>query len=126
MTPIARLLQVTTLYELYKLKLFRVLRRQEQYLFLITTQTQAHGRTTFSSSYPCSTTPMRISQQAYSTNLTFRSTLRIHFSFQHCHKTEARAFETAKRNCHIFIIQESAIYQIYTFLKSCVWTGYME
>lgn len=102
LTPIAHLLHVTILYELFKLKLYRVLRRQGQYLLLITTKTQVLGRTTFSSSYPRSTTTRRISQQAYSTNLTFRSMLRIHFIVQYRHKTAARTFETAKRTCHVF------------------------
>jgi len=127
LTPIAHLLQVTILYKMYKLKLFRVLRRQGQCVLLITTKTQALGRTTFSSSYPCSTTTRRISQQTYSTNLTFRSTLRIHFIVQYRPKTAARTFKTAKRNCHVFFtVQEYAMYQIYALLKSCVWTGYME
>jgi hypothetical protein len=43
LTLIARLLQFTILYKPYKLKLFRVLRTQGKYLFLLTTQTQAHG-----------------------------------------------------------------------------------
>jgi len=111
LTPTAHLLQVTISYELYKLKIFRVLRRQGQYLLFITTKTQALGRTTFSSSYSRSTTTRRISQQAYSTNLTFRSTLRIHFIVQYRHKTAARTFETAKRNYHMFAVQEYAMYQ---------------
>jgi hypothetical protein len=36
--------------------------------------------------------------------------LRIHFTVQYRHKTAARTFETAKRNCLTFAFQESAMY----------------